>query len=336
MKKQNATSVANVAALIEMGRGDTAIDNAVRTCTLSGIKNLIIKDGSRGPEDYAGLEVMKKFAARPGATIKYLKKHQGVLDVLDHRTTVLLEIPPNCIATAHETRDLIIGFVFSFRVASFLRENQKKQGAAFREKQARVQTICDGANVRVASALDQRVCAAFSHFPLVAGHICGVPSAPTDLSACNGPGARGRLHALSVRAEPSRGKGAVQFWTRRCALYPASRSSRHVQFSLHCAPREHVAQKMDAAPHLLCVAGGALLGDATRMALFFAAQFPRRALVHVVAHANCRVGSASLARLVLHQRVLFQSRVLARVSPSRVRAFVPHSHDLRQDWLDRI
>lgn len=109
MKKQKATSVANVAALIEMGRGDTAISHAVNTCIHAGIKMLIIKDETRSPEDYAALDEIKKFQSRQGASIKYLKKHQGVLDVLDHRTTVLLEVPPNCFSTAHQTRDLILG-----------------------------------------------------------------------------------------------------------------------------------------------------------------------------------------------------------------------------------
>ncbi len=109
MKKQKATSVANVAALIEMGRGDTAISHAVNTCIHAGIKTLIIKDETRGSDAYASLEEIKKFSGRPGANIIYLKKHQGVLDVLDHRTTVLLEVPPNCFSTAHQTRDLILG-----------------------------------------------------------------------------------------------------------------------------------------------------------------------------------------------------------------------------------
>lgn len=38
MKRQTGSSMANVAALIQMGKGNTAIGHAVRTCAIAGIK----------------------------------------------------------------------------------------------------------------------------------------------------------------------------------------------------------------------------------------------------------------------------------------------------------
>jgi hypothetical protein len=107
MKRQTVSSMANVAALIQMGKGNTAIGHAVRTCAIAGIKKLIIKDDARSAKDYEQIPELAAFSAGKGVTVTYLKRDQTVIDVLDNRTTVLLEIPPDLFATRAETHTVL-------------------------------------------------------------------------------------------------------------------------------------------------------------------------------------------------------------------------------------